>query len=313
MIFLLPALFATVWLNQGCSKSATHKTLGARPTEPGLEATDSATVTAADPSTMKDDCPSLAQTACARLEVCAPFLTQAYYGSVAVCESVLGEICQGLTEQGKSPDFVRCRDSLQGCSAIVEQRSVPGFCWNAPGQIENGGACLVDTDCTVGLCQRAKGDDHGTCAKPADEGSECLQPVRCQLGLRCDATTATCLRPAGLGANCDSPFACESGLSCNADGKCEATAAGSPCVSGIIPCGASQDCVFDECVERSLGDGDCKNPSTECSGTERCVVQQLASFEQTAECRDTLRFDAECDATTPCIEPLSCRGGRCAP
>jgi len=176
-----------------------------------------------------------------------------------------------------------------------------------------GGSCLRDTDCMDGLCQRGKSDETGSCAVPATEGGDCAAPARCELGLRCDVTVATCVRPVGEGKPCQSPFECEAGLSCTAEARCEPSRAGSPCVTGIVPCSPGQSCVFDECVVSEFAEGDCKNPSTECEGTERCVVQQLDSFQQIAACEETVRFGAGCDASSPCVEPLSCRGGRCAP
>jgi hypothetical protein len=309
--FPLTALLGLLVVGLGC-KEAAHKSKAGAPA-PAVE--ESSEPGAGEPKAQEpsiEDCGSLAKVACAKLDECAPFFNNAYYGSAATCESVLGEICEGLSASNTPPSFARCQASLS-CTSVVEARGVPAFCWNPAGAVPEGGSCLRDTDCEEGLCLRGKSEDHGTCGAPKREGQDCALPARCELGLRCDVTSGSCTRGAGLGSKCDSPFGCEAGLICGAEGKCEATVVGTACVTGILPCTPGQSCVFDACAASPISEGSCKDPSTECAGTLRCVVQQLATFEQLAECQETGRFDAECDLTTPCIEPLSCRGGRCAP
>lgn len=262
-----------------------------------------------------ESCAELGERSCERLQACAPFLTQAYYGDETTCVDVLTGICEGLDTP---PVFTRCADSLEGCGTIVQSVGVPAWCWTPPGTASLGGACLRDTDCAQGLCQQGKEDATGSCTEPAGEGEACADPVDCAVGLRCAAPGYTCVRPVANDAACASPFECEFGSTCDEETlKCARTEVGGQCVNVVFPCntGLGQYCSFDACQQGTIvnADDSCLKAGTNCGGTERCNIRQVSSFEKVGECRATVRYGEACDAEIPCIEPLSCRDGSCAP
>ncbi len=263
------------------------------------------------------DCAGLAAQACARLDECAPFLTKAYYGDVATCKTQLSAICTGQDTSKTPVDFARCAQSLATCGSFVEALGVPAWCWKPRGPSALGGACMLDTDCKDGLCQRAKGDMAGACGKPASEGDSCASPTRCALGLRCSPIDSVCGKPVGVGKACAGPIDCQSGLKCTAEHLCASTLAGDTCDEVAAPCnrGAGQICVMGQCLDEvwAGADGSCFKGNEECSGTTRCVVKQTSGLQREANCLATVGLDEACDTTKPCLEPLTCSKGVCRP
>ena len=261
------------------------------------------------------DCAGLAEQACARLDECAPFLTEAHYGDVSTCKTQLSAICSGLDASETPVDFARCAQSLASCGSFVESVGVPAWCWKPRGASAVGEVCIVDTDCKDGLCQRAKGDAAGMCGKPANEGTSCASPTRCALGLRCSPVDSVCRKPVGVGKSCDGPMDCQSGLKCTAEHVCTRTAVDDPCDEAISLCnrGAGQICVMGQCLAEVWADGSCFKGNEECRGTTRCVVKQTSGLQREASCLATVGLDEACDSTKPCLEPLTCTKGLCRP
>jgi len=265
---------------------------------------------------LPSSCAELASGVCRRLEACAPFLLEAYYGKRATCEGLFDAVCSRVAERGQALDLESCGSSLTTCGSFVEARGVPAACFVPRGGVELDDACQTDLDCAAGACQRTKGQDAGVCVVPVKEGASCLA-ARCGNGLRCAGPEMVCVRPGADGAACASPFECESGWLCSAAGVCAKAQLGDACVEGITPCdsGHGQTCLLDACVELKWADeaNSCLKGTVECAGTERCVVRQSRNLERVAECRPGVGSGAACNADNPCLEPLACRGGTCEP
>ena len=209
--------------------------------------------------------------------------------------------------------FERCTQSLSSCSAIVEHRGVPSWCWQPRGAAPLGGPCSNDMECDQGLCQREKGAPAGACAPPQPAGASCESPLRCAIGLRCSPPDYVCIVPAADGQNCRSSLDCSAGSTCDGE-HCNPSQVGDRCSDGLIPCAPAQTCLLDQCAQLPNADEthSCL-AGFQCSGTKRCAVQQTEQLERTGDCREAATVGAACDTRTPCLEPLTCRSGKCRP
>jgi hypothetical protein len=257
-------------------------------------------------------CEELAAQACARLAECAPYYVEAYYADQETCRSLFAAICNDLAS-GSGVNFERCSQSLSSCTAIVDQSGVPSWCWQPRGAVPLGGQCSNDTECDEGLCQREKGATAGACAAPGKAGASCEPPLRCAIGLHCSPLDYSCFAPAADGQNCQFSFDCSPGSSCKGE-RCGPSQLGDACDSALLPCAPAQSCLLDQCAELPNADEthSCA-AGFQCSGTKRCAVQQTGPLDRTGECRDAATEGATCDALTPCLEPLTCRSGKCRP
>jgi len=279
----------------------------------GAAGYDGADAAAGAPASIAS-CEDLGAQACARLAECAPYYVDSYYADQDTCRSLFSSVCSDLAKGPMGVSFERCAESLSSCTAIMEQRGIPAWCWQPQGAVPLGGKCAVDTDCEAGLCQREKSATAGTCSAAAKVGEGCEPPARCAIGLRCGEPDHVCIVPAADGQKCKSSFDCLPGSSCGESERCAPSKVGDPCISGLAPCTPAQTCLLDQCAELQNADDthSCVN-GFQCSGKQRCAVQQTEQLERTGECRDAATAGATCDAQTPCLEPLTCRSGKCTP
>lgn len=259
------------------------------------------------------NCDDLGAHACERLEQCAAFYIQAYYGDISTCQQFFSQLCAGSSPESR-PSFARCGKQIASCSEIRRAKGVPPACYLAAGQSSIGETCLLDTDCAEGLCERAKGDEAGECAVPAELGEECVAPTRCQVGLFCSPLDETCVQPRPDGQACASPFECEFGAQCTEQRTCVTKQPGDSCAPPLVNCPPGQACLLDECVEiQWAGDQEpCASSNKECVGLTRCASEWITDLQQITECRPVQALGEACAAGQPCVEPLVCRSGTCA-
>jgi len=105
-----------------------------------------------------------------------------------------------------------CRDALQsgaaecpnfGNTQKIMARTINEHCTGlVNGLVDNGGSCMLQTDCVTGhYCDRPDPDNPGTCAPIVDTGGDCTRNSQC--GLLATCIDGACADFGGDGADCD--------------------------------------------------------------------------------------------------------------
>lgn len=167
----------------------------------------------------------------------------------AICASSAGGKlgkCTLLGGEGEPCVDGRCQDGLS-CRFAAADGMLKCI---AP--IANGGACLVDDDCTSGFCQYPA----SVCAAPAADGQPCSANAGCASGW-CDVGASVCAAKKADGAACATSAECASGF-------CDGTSMCSPKKAGGAPCAVGGECASGFCDQ-----GACATTSSGpvCDGT----------------------------------------------
>jgi hypothetical protein len=149
----------------------------------------------------------------------------------AICSSsagggMLGK-CTLLGAEGEPCVDGRCQDGLS-CRFAAADGMLKCI---AP--IANGGACLVDDDCTSGYCKYPE----IVCAAPAADGQACSTNAGCASGY-CDTAASLCAAKKSDGAACATSAECTSGF-------CDDSAGAGACAAkkaGGAPCAVGGEC-----------------------------------------------------------------------
>ena len=275
------------------------------------------------PPTVAEACGQFASTLCSRLNGCAPYAMQIFYGDTATCMS---RVTLGCMRDLEVPDTMQTTTDMAACARDANNSTCddllanvfPASCQIKPGarldgegcgsswQCQSthcekttgdcgvcapragaGGACTVDGGCTLGLVCAAQ-----RCATPGASGGACSAMAPCRANLTCSATSNTCITPLALGASCAGDTgACDlrQGVSCNflsLAPKCETVAA----AKGGQPCGI---------VNGTL---------TLCIALNACPGATLTA---PGSCLAPASDGMMCNDMIHCLPPASCVGGLC--
>lgn len=196
---------------------------------------------------------------------------------------------RALSAPGAAPDLasqlVACGKQLETAACGDEASD----CKPKGGTLTEGAACVDDTQCASGACQRAENASCGTCRASVAVGGDCTNGhcvtgsvcvssngkatcvaekiaqagescssengvVRCASGLSCSfaGDKATCRAPGDTGAACSSRRDCKEGLAC-VSGKCAAAVAeGGACSLDECATGLGCDSTTKKCAKYKL-------------------------------------------------------------
>ncbi len=187
-------------------------------------------------------CNDLAKVACDKIAMCAPWLVDVQFGSVAHCAERLAlSVCVQAADE--SLDVAACAAAYAplSCDVLFGGGDAPAACL-PKNQAADGAACDDGGACKSGVCSRQNDALCGTCQPVIAEGGDCAMAT-CASGLRCLSATHQCTKPKATGEACASSDECASSLVC-AGGKCgKAPVEGEAC-SNELACDLFSDGLF---------------------------------------------------------------------
>src|SRR5260221_10931950 len=132
-------------------------------------ATDSSVETA--PPTVAEACGQYATTLCSRLDGCAPYALQIFYGDITTCASRVTLGCMRDLEvpdtNQTTTDMATCaRDAANATCDDLVANVVPASCQIKPGIRRDGEGCGSSWQCMSTHCEKTDGD-CGVCAPRA--------------------------------------------------------------------------------------------------------------------------------------------------
>jgi hypothetical protein len=199
-----------------------------------------------------NSCAGLANSYCAKLDECAPFLTIFFYGDRSSCSEFLGQECEislaapgsGLTSTVASACAREVNDF--SCDQFLDIDAVATSCLPHGGAVRTGSPCGDDWQCASGRCLIPEGAGCGRCVDPVPEGGACTG-IECAPGLDCAVDPATgsgaCATAIPAGGPCDDMRPCGGGNLCqrqsanSPQSTCQPShKAGESCESGVVVC-----------------------------------------------------------------------------
>ena len=137
----------------------------------------------AAPPTVAQACGQFAATLCARLNGCAPYALQLFYGDMTTCESRVTLGCSRDLEvpdtNQTTTDMVTCaRDAANSTCDDLVANVFPASCQIKPGVRVNGEGCGSSWQCTSTHCEKTDGD-CGVCAPRAAANGACTVDEGC--------------------------------------------------------------------------------------------------------------------------------------
>ncbi len=311
----LPALAVVVAFGAACSSTdrttADGTPRGADPGLPGI---------AARSVPLAQLCEVRAEAICYRRSACEPVGLRSRHGDRARCEADETASCEGsFTEL--LPALIAAHglvdyDPLQMGRALADwsrascavRGVAPSASEASRGAVPLGGACLVDSVCETGRCDRT--GRCGTCVTAEPDPGAC--PARCPTGSRCacerlDAgRVCRCASSLGIGADCASARElCVEGSRC-LDGRDASGASVSRCVRvpelgeacgpsvGLAECAGEARCVLDaegrgRCTAPALvGTGETCDPARLCPVDHDCIGVCVPRAAPGEACRSTI-------------------------
>jgi hypothetical protein len=209
---------------------------------------------AATPTT---DCAGLADSTCAKLDACAPFVALFFFEDRASCTNYLVGQCNismSAPGTGLTSAVVRaCIRDMDGvsCDRFGVGNLYATSCLPQGGAVQTTGACGDDWQCASGRCSTPGDAKCGVCVTPTAEGGVCTND-ECAPGLTCvfggAAGSGICRPPFPSGGPCDSTRPCADGAICqrqsaNSDqGLCQPPRqVGQSCSPGVVACDYRQN------------------------------------------------------------------------
>jgi hypothetical protein len=279
----------------------------------------------AGPPTVAEACGQFASTLCTRLNGCAPYALQIFYGDMATCQSRVELDCtrdlQIMDTNQTTTDRATCaRDAANATCDDLVANVFPASCQIKPGPRRDGEACGSSWQCASTHCEKTNGD-CGVCAPRMPATGACTVDEGCAVGLVCAAQK--CVAPAGMGAPCNAAAPCRSNLYCSA--------ASSACIAPL-PLGAScgndtgacdfrhgvmcnifapmamQKCETIAAAKGGQACGIVNSTLTVCIALNGC---QGATLLQPGVCPNPAADGAQCTDNVHCLAPASCVGGLC--
>jgi hypothetical protein len=274
----------------------------------GAGMTDASTGTDAGGDSLQA-CTALADSYCAKLQSCSPFVTSVAYGDVATCRQRWILNCTpnfGVTGTSATP--ARTTSCAQSIGALTCTTFLSGdlgaACAVVPGTAAQGAPCGDDAQCASTFCARAPDAVCGTCQPVTMAGQPCVQGS-CSVSTNtvCPAGKTTCIRPVAgkVGDSCVGHEQCDVGhqVGCNpTNSKCIAltlASAGGNCgADSILPtsvavCPAAGTCsasLAGRCSAAGMDGAACSttDTGTHCMAPAKCVASKC-TLPNPALCR----------------------------
>jgi hypothetical protein len=288
--------------------------------------TDSSVETA--PPTVAQACDQFATALCSRLDGCAPYALQIFYGDMTTCASRVTLGCMRDLEvpdtNQTTTDMAACaRDAANATCDDLVANVVPTSCQIKPGLRRDGEGCGSSWQCASTHCEKTDGD-CGVCAPRAAASGACTVDEGCTVGLVCGAQK--CVAPAAIGAACGAAAPCRANLYCSAaSNTCIAPLAlGAACANDTGACDfrhgvmcntfapmAMQKCEMIAAAKGGQACGLVNNTFTVCIELNSCQGISLIPLQTMGVCPNTAADGAQCTDSVHCLPPASCVGGLC--
>ena len=277
----------------------------------------------AAPPTVAEACGQFASTLCSRLNGCAPYALQIFYGDMTTCES---RVTLGCTRDLEVPDTNQtttdratcARDASNATCDDLVANIFPASCQIKPGARVNGEGCGSSWQCASTHCEKTDGD-CGVCAPRAAANGACTVDEGCTVGLVCAAQK--CVAPGAMGAACGDAAPCRANLYCSATSNTCATplALGASCAGDTGGCDLRKgvSCNFlsaapkCETVAAAKAGGACgivNGTLTLCIALDACPG---ATFTAPGACVAPAGDGMACNNDAHCLAPANCVGGLC--
>jgi hypothetical protein len=194
-------------------------------------------------------CDEYAVLECTRDKACFPIFVDWNYGSYDACLAQTKETCRVWSAL---PGSSLTAQRLLGCSRAYAATGcdAPGpfaECVFVPGDLANGGGCLLNDQCSSGHCRKEGINDCGACADKLPEGAACSYAAECQTA-RCSA--GHCEPILKEGQTCTESSDCLRDLVCFEDICQRVTLVGEgDLCGGAVQCRASLSCVSGRCFK----------------------------------------------------------------
>jgi hypothetical protein len=279
------------------------------------------------PPTVAQACGQFAQALCTRLDGCAPFAAQIFYGDHATCEqrAILG--CMRDFEVADTnqttTDMVACaRDASNARCEDLLANIFPASCQIKPGKRLDGEGCGSSWQCSSTHCQKTDAD-CGVCAPRASANGACTVDGGCTQGLVCAAQK--CVAPGAMGAPCSAAAPCRANLYCSATSNTCATPLplGASCANDNNACdfrngvmcnflaGANAKCETVAAAKGGQACGIVNNTFTVCIVLNKCEGISLVPLQTMGVCPNPAADGAQCNDNVHCLAPATCVGGLC--
>jgi len=277
------------------------------------------------PPTVAQACDQFATTLCSRLNGCAPFALQIFYGDMTTCASRVTLGCMRDLEvpdtNQTTTDMATCaRDAANATCDDLVANAFPVSCQIKPGLRRDGEGCGSSWQCVSTHCEKRDGD-CGVCAPRAAATGACTVDGGCMAGLVCAAQK--CVAPGALNAACGAAAPCRANLYCSATSNTCATPVGlgASCAGDTDACdfrqgvscnflaaAANQKC---ETVAAARAGGACgivNGTVTLCIALDACPG---ATLTQPGACVAPAADGQQCNDMAHCLPPANCVGGLC--
>ena len=275
------------------------------------------------PPTAAEACNQFASAFCSRLNGCAPFALQIFYGDMATCQTRAALGCTRdleVSDTSETPtDMAACaRDAASATCDDLIANNFPASCQIKPGKRLNGEGCGSSWQCMSTHCEKTDGD-CGVCAPRSSAGGACTVDEGCTMGLVCAAKK--CVARGEANAPCSDMAPCRANLYCSATSNTCATPLqkGSSCAGDTGGCDLRQGvgCNFlsaapkCEMVAAAKGGQACgivNGTLTLCVALDACPGATLTA---PGSCLATAEDGQACTDDVHCLPPASCVGGLC--
>lgn len=254
-----------------------------------------------------------------------------------VCDASLSLKGSTVTPQ----NLVACASALNQAACGSDPNIIPA-CDVPRGTLADDTACVSNTQCKSGNCDKTTFDACGFCRPAIPIGESCLSTISCvagarcngtecvadkapsaiggpcdaakgefcQNGLVCDPATKICKGRAAAGEPCSSSTQCQTGLTCNSSGSCGAPdykAEGEVCgAPALCQPGLTCDYMTARCAKFAVipPGGDCGAPQTVC---ERGTCDTV-----TRKCPLIVADGGDCGTSSSmCDDYAACWDGKC--
>jgi hypothetical protein len=259
--------------------------------------------TSADPtdagSGERQVCAMFANTLCAKLESCSPFVLAVLYGEIATCRD---RATLGCLPAFDAPGTSATPAKTAACERAMAGLACPSFlagdfgsaCKVDPGTVAVDGVCTDDGQCATTFCARAPDAACGVCQPPTTAGAPCLRSS-CSAGTVCPAGQSTCITPVAGNVN----------DSCTAQEQCD--------LAHAVGCNTSSG----KCLSLTLASarGSCGANSIFPTSYAVCPASGTCSAALGGTCSVAAKDGESCstaDTGTHCMLPARCVGGTCA-
>jgi hypothetical protein len=231
-----------------------------------------------------ETCADSVHSRCARIATCSPHYLLRVWGSQASCEQRLQIECLAETAapgSGWTPGAIeRCAPAYAAQSCADRLAGFRPLSCQAAGTLDDGEACLFDSQCQSGFCKLGAGQAAGVCALPTTAGvSSCSEEGDC-------SSRQTCL-----------------------EGLCRAFGAQNAGCDGAHPCGQGLDCVGAVCRLAGASAGvACPMPACDldlglyCASNGQCAPVKTATLQ-----------NPQCGVGVVCVKGAECWSGVCKP